>query len=167
MARFDVGDLTLSTTEEGEVRCNIGDQATGTGFAAGAAMWGVDGFMSCPNQPTTGGNAECIYMTEGQQRRILCTRDRRNLTNAGGALSPGDRAIVSAGEAWFRLTNASDRIQIRTMGPAGEMMIDMNATTGTITLSVAGGAVGIDIKTTEVNITAPLFKVNGVIMQIP
>lgn len=94
-------DVLASEVTDGEVRVNLGfqeDVATGgKGVAQSAPVWGVDGFFSVPNDPDKNGACMATYVQDGDERRVLATRDNRFSAQTGD-FAPGDRGIVSKGE---------------------------------------------------------------------
>lgn len=161
-------DVTFSSIQSGEVRLNIGEQTTGTGFAAGIACWGNgSGFLARPADPSSAGNAQVWTVTEGPTRRALCLRDQR-FAAKGGDLAPGDAKCVTPGEAWQRW-DADGKVTIRTAttGGAVELTVTMDPTTTppTITLSV-GPASSVIVSPTFVNVIGVL-QVNGVVVVVP
>jgi hypothetical protein len=110
---FDMFDVLFSDAENGEPRVNVGDDNDGGGRAAGLGMWGVAGFVSMPDAPDGDGAAQVITIQDGQQKRVIASRDNRWSSRAG-ALAPGDRAIVSSSKARFILKKATDLIALIT-----------------------------------------------------
>src|SRR3990167_5975490 len=92
-----VADILASTSDGGEVLVNLGDIRDNSGIAAEAPMWGVDGFVSRPNDPDEAGACEALYVVDGDEKRVLATRDMR-FSEQVGTLQPGDRAIFTDGE---------------------------------------------------------------------
>lgn len=169
-----VSDILATSSTDGEVRCNVGDQVTGTGVGAEVPIWGVDGFVSRPNDPSEAGAAMGIYIVDGDQKRIIASRDNR-FTNQAGALQPGDRAIVSDCDASVLLKKATNSVTLYTTNETDDdkaMIIDLGGQAGIIqilnsgafiqiekdkiTLAVNGGG-GIVIDSTGVQTTGPSF----------
>jgi hypothetical protein len=87
-----VADISASSANVGEIRCNLGDSVTGDGYAAECAIWGPPGFIGRPADPTTGtggGACQALYVVEGNQKRVVATRDNR-ITGALPQLKPGE-----------------------------------------------------------------------------
>ncbi len=97
-----VSDILASNVVNGEVRINLGDLVDGIGIGADAGLWGVDGFVSRPNDPSDDGACQAIYSVSGNQKRVVATRDNRFSVQTGN-LAEGDRAIVSDCAARFVL----------------------------------------------------------------
>jgi hypothetical protein len=165
----DVADILLSLVEGGEVRVNIGDAPTGKGYGASIGYWGVDGFLSRPNAPTAAGNAQGWYVTEGQSRRVIASRDTRFVGPFSG-LGEGDRAIVSDCDAGLHLDRAANLIKLQS----NEAMITVDGANdkvvitkglATITLSTVGALDTITLKvgSTEMNITVAGVDITGVL----
>lgn len=108
-----VCDILASDVTNGEVRVNLGELADGQGFQANGAVWGIDGFQSCPNDPDENGCAQALYLVSGNQKRAIATRDNR-WTAKAGALKPGDRAIVTNSAARVFVKKASGEVILYT-----------------------------------------------------
>lgn len=160
MSDLEVVDLVLSLVEDGEPRANIGEESTGLGFGSSTPIWAPDGFVGVPNAASGGACAQGIVWQDGSAQRLIAARDNR-WTDKAGTLDIGDRAVVSDSEAWFLLTRATDRLRLRSTGPAGEMLIDVNGQAGTMTLSV--GVNSIEIAATGITMTAPIVNVVGIL----
>jgi hypothetical protein len=151
MSDIDFGrlDVTASTAENGDVRVNIGDALTNEGVAADAPFWtNGDGFLSRPNDPSQdgGGCCEVFYFFDGNQRIAVAARDGRYAEKAG-ALQPGDRAIVSRGEARFLLKAANDSVTLYTANQQDDdssMIISAVGEAGVIL--IANGAAYLEMK---------------------
>lgn len=83
-----IADILATDVNSGEVRVNLGDLFDGKGIAAGAPMWGQYGFASRPADPDAAGGCMAIYYVDGNQKRVLLTRDNRYVVNIGD-LQPG------------------------------------------------------------------------------
>ena len=107
-------DVLTSETKNGEVRVNIGDKLdNNVGLASSAPVWGLDGFISRPSDADADGATQALYYQEGNQRRVVAMRNNR-VADKVGALEPGDRAIVSSGNARFFLKDAKDVVSLYT-----------------------------------------------------
>jgi hypothetical protein len=116
----DTSDVISSDTTGGEVRCKLGDVATGRGkYPDTLAMYcSGPAFVSVPNAPSPDGGACQAYSErEGDERKILGMRDNR-FADKVGALSPGDAAIVSDCEARVLLRQADSSIIAMTQNQA-------------------------------------------------
>lgn len=133
----DIGDIVRSEMKNGSVTVAIGDAAKGTGVEAGALMFGPDGFIGRPNDADGDGAATAFYFFSGNRKVVLGTTDRRFASKAG-ALKPGDRAIVSSGEARILLKNEDDLIAIYSVKQSNgtSMGIFVDGSAGAIILSV-------------------------------
>jgi hypothetical protein len=134
-------DVTASTMESGDVRVNIGDSLTNEGVAAEAPWWcNGDGFVSRPNDPDGDGACETVYAHHGNQRVCIAARDARYSEKAG-ELQPGDRAIVSRGEARFLLKAETDSVTLYTADQTNNdasMMVNLDGSRGSIKIMVGG-----------------------------
>jgi hypothetical protein len=155
----DVADVLLSTAEGSEVRVNIGEETTGVGIAQDVQVWGPDGFISRPNDPSDKGCAQVLYLAEGQQRRVFATRDNRFAKQAG-ALDPGDRIIVTDGPPRFFLKQSSQRVGLYTEAvndpPAGGkgMMLDLSGEDGVIQIRCGGCVLVLDGQNGRIQLSA-------------
>lgn len=143
-------DVTLSTLDEEtkEVRLNLGDARANTGIAANVGYWGLDGFISRPNDSGNSGPedgaCQALYLQDGNNKKVIATRDNR-FTEFVAELAPGDRAIVSNCQARFFLKKERAGLTLFTkdLKPGspteGEgMMIDLSGKDGAITITGAG-----------------------------
>lgn len=148
-------DVLGSTAENGDVRVNLGDSLTNEGEAADSPWWACgDGFISRPNDPDDAGACETIYTRQGNQRVVTAARDARYAEKAG-ELQPGDRAIVSSGEARFLLKRENDSVTLYTADKTNgnsSMMASLEGSTGKILLMV--GTSYIEMKNGKVVISS-------------
>jgi hypothetical protein len=108
-----VQDVLGSEVVGGEVRVKVGDKAENKGTGANCSVWGPDGFYACPNDPDDDGAAMAAWLVDGLKKRVIGMRDNRNAPKVGN-MQPGDRMIVSRGEARFLLKADTDAISIYT-----------------------------------------------------
>lgn len=135
-----VSDVMRSDVHAGEVRLNLGDTATAEGYDTEIAQWGVDGFVSRPNDPDALGAAQALYLFEGAEKRVIGTRDNRWASKAG-ELAAGDRAIVTNAAARVFLKRATNSVSIYTESADGDpILFDVNGGKGNLTILAAGGA---------------------------
>ena len=132
-------DILATEATDGEVRAQLGDAALGKGFAQEVAIYGVDGFVGRPNPPDAEGNAaQALYLQDGDDTQIIGTRDNR-WADKVGTIEPGDRAIISSGEARFLLKNERDAIVLYTADSTGKgLLLDMGGTEKEIKIVNAG-----------------------------
>jgi hypothetical protein len=126
-------DITNATVQDGEVRVTVGDATSGAGFGAVCSMWSQDGFISCPNLPTSGtgndGACQCIYVQDGNEKKVIGTRDHRYQEQTGN-IEAGDRAIVTSGAAKVVVKNRTATVTLATTDdgtPAGNVSTVSNA----------------------------------------
>lgn len=146
MPTFNVADILATEVEAGEVRANIGFSETGKGVGASEGCWfGADGFIGRPNDPDDAGACMAWFFQDGNDRRVMAYRDNR-FADKVGELEPGDRAIVSAGEARLLLKVGNDSITLYTESQPDEqsMMVSLNGQDGKILISCAGSWIEID-----------------------
>lgn len=135
-------DVLHSTAESGEIRVNLGTVATGEGIDNDVPVWGIDGFLSRPNDPSDGGAATAVYFHDGHQRRVIGTRDNR-FSSQAGTMRPGDRMIVTDGPSRIYAQQAR-RVGLYTeskdapeVGGAA-MTVDLNGVTGVVLVKHGG-----------------------------
>ncbi len=128
-----IADVTATSMEDGDVRVNLGNSITNEGEAADAPwLANGDGFVSRPNDPDGDGACEAVYLRQGNQKVCVAAKDGR-YASKGGELQPGDRAIVSRGEARFLLKAETDNITLYTANQQDDdssMMVSLNGSTG-------------------------------------
>lgn len=137
-----------------EVTFNLGDSRSDKGVGAASEYWGIDGFISRPNDPGTSddddGACQAIYLQDGQVKRVIGTQDYR-YTKFAGNLEEGDRAIVTNCPARVWLKKKRDAVVLYTERRDEEqdksMMIDMDGENGVVTISCGNGFVRIDNET--------------------
>lgn len=114
--------LSSERGESGEIRVKIGDDASGDGYSADAAMWGTDGFYSRPLDADADGACMGMFLTDGVDGRILGTKDNRVVKNYG-ELEPGDRAIVGYGPLRYVMKHADDSHNFTSESPDGQLVL--------------------------------------------
>jgi len=134
-ADTDIADVLQTEVKNGVVTVTFGEWSTKEGLAADVGLWGnADGFVSVPNVPDENGCAQVLYLQEGSTRRALAVRDRR-YSEKGGALAPGDRAILSSSAARLFLKNAMSAITLYTENQAdgnSSMIFEFNGEKGAL-----------------------------------
>jgi len=138
---IDIVDVTLAEGDDGEARLNLGDSATGAGFAASATAWSAgDGFIGVPNAPSAGGAAaQALMLTQGNTRLALAIRDTR-WDGAAGALAKGDRAVVSDCDAALHLDQSANTIALRST----DCSVVVDGDGGAVTLTRGSNTITID-----------------------
>lgn len=145
---IDTGDVVLSTAENGQIRVNLGDVDKQTGYGVSVPAWGPDGYLARPNDSGEGA-ARALYLTDGNNKRAFAFSDNRFAKQAG-TLDPGDRMIVSSGDARFYLRNEDNRIGFYTEAqsdpPVGGkgMLFDMSGKDGVIQIRCGGCSITLD-----------------------
>jgi hypothetical protein len=144
--------------DTGEIRVNIGDSLTEEGETIGSSMWAADGFFGRPNDPSAEGACRALYHVEGNQQRVIATKDNR-FVGAYFDLEEGDRAIVTDGSPKFFIKKATQQVALYTENGGDStkpMIVDLNGDDGIITLSVSDGTdVGmIQITPTKITLAA-------------
>jgi len=160
---IDIADLTLTVTESGEIRVNVGDKATGKGFGAAVPLFGADGFVGAPNADDDAGCAQAIQLTQGNLRLAFAPRDNR-YSDKAGALQPGDRAIVSDCDARLKLSQSGNSIALFSTnmglaldGAGGNINLSNGPTAVTVgstgfTISWSGSGVSLAVNITGLGI---------------
>jgi hypothetical protein len=171
--RTMVLDVIASGVDEGEVRLNIGyTSRSNKGIGAGApCWWGADGFVSVPNDPSDDGACMVWMVQDGNDKRILGYRDNR-FADKLATLQPGDRGILTDGEARFIIRKGEDSVSLYSVDQStdtdmimtlngkegfGEMRVgatSIKVSNDKITMVVAGGK-------TIVTIDDQGFQVDG------
>jgi hypothetical protein len=130
-------DILTTDVANGEVRATLGDAASGEGFAGDVSVFGVDGFISRPNDSDSRGAVQAYYLTDGQQKIALGTRDNRFAAQVG-ALKPGDRAIVTDGPTRFLMKRETALVSLYTESQSASssksMVLSLDGSQDTITL---------------------------------
>lgn len=152
MESLGIADIVGTEMDGGVVRVTLGDSTDGSGIDRGVAQWGTDGFVSCPNEPDAEGAAQALHVAEGQEKRIIGTRDYRNAAKTED-LEPGDRAIVSACDARLLLKRSANAILLEV----GDAVLQIK--NGEIKLGIAGGG-SITIDKQGVHVDGPRFAAN-------
>lgn len=171
-------DILSSTAEDGEIRVNIGVLDTGEGWGSEESVQILDGFFSMPNDsvddpssPDYGACSATVLRT-GDDKVIIGTHDNRYTTKTGN-MQPGDRMIVSRGEARFFLKAESDSLSLYTKDADGnplsvivdpvtkQVNISVGGSEGTSTFSVKSGEINLAAGGTTVTINADGFSVGG------
>lgn len=175
MMQIDQADVLLTTLVDGDVRLNVGDKVDGKGFGAQVPFWQTCGFRSRPNPPTSTGAAQVLYLTQGNSRSVVASRDGR-FVGPFGSLDEGDAEIISDCDAGLRLDKSantiklqSDAVSVVVDGAAGtvtiakgdaEIKVSTIASVDTITLTV--GTSSITITDAGVAIVGTTVTVNSV-----
>lgn len=134
--RVGVADVLGTTADSGEVRCKLGYHFDETGIDNAAPAWGLDGFISRPSDPSSAGAAQAFFVQDANRRYVVSLRDNRFASKVG-TLDPGDRAIVTDGEARVLLKQQRDAVVLYTENaPADKsMMVDLGGADGTIKIT--------------------------------
>ena len=130
-ARTGVLDVLSSTADDGEVRCKLGYALDSRGVSASSHAWGMDGFVSRPNDPTAEGAAMAFYLQDANRRYVLASKDNR-FADKVGTMDPGDRAIVTDGEARIFVKQQRDAVSLYTVNQVVDqsMLFDMGGLEG-------------------------------------
>ena len=141
MPEILTADILATEATDGEVRAQLGDATLGKGFVQEAAIYGVDGFVGRPNPPDVEGNAaQALYLQDGDDTQILGTRDNR-WADKVGTMEPGDRAIITDGEARVFVKQSRDAVVLYSVNQPEDksMLLDIGGLEGEIKI-VNGGA---------------------------
>jgi hypothetical protein len=144
-----ISDVLGSSVDGGEVRLNLGFyQGTSEDLGIGAAspMWSQAGFASRPADPGSGGAAMALWLQDGDQRRVLATRDNRRVEKVGD-LKPGGVAIFSSGtsNSFVTLDGENGTISIYSPYayssdvPGKAHLIALNTESGNESISIVHG----------------------------
>ncbi len=133
---FHTADIVETDASTGEIRAKVGNAAIGQGYAQGLPLYTTDGFIGRPNQPSPdGGACQAFYIVDGDGSVIVGTRDNR-FADKVGSLEPGDRAIVTDGEARVLVKREDDAVFVMTENKetGKTMMLEMNGAAGIVQL---------------------------------
>lgn len=93
-----ISDILLSEIVEGEVRYNLGyfagENTTSQGVGASSPVWPQFGFVSRPADPDEDGAAMALWIQDGDQKRVISTRDNRH-TDRLPDVQPGETAVYA------------------------------------------------------------------------
>lgn len=134
-------DALDSTADNGVVRIKVGDAASNEGYSADCGVWGVGGFVSRPDLPSAAGACEVLTVTDGNERRVIGTRDKRQADKVG-TLEEGDRAIVGSSPARLFVKAGKKSVVLYTEDDDGgsSMLINVEGESGKIQIIHGGGA---------------------------
>lgn len=149
-------DILSSEQRGGELRVSLGDKSLEEGAIGDATLWGIDGFYSRPLDPDDRGACMGLFLFEGNNRRVFATKDNR-ITAKYGDLSPGDRAIVTDGDARIIVKRDGDSVSVVTKnhadndelmiqqlnGDSGEFVIMIGGAKGTAMLKIKSGTIAL------------------------
>jgi hypothetical protein len=149
-------DILSSELRGNELRVSLGDRSLEEGAIGDATLWGIDGFYSRPLDPDDRGACMGLFLFEGNNRRVFATKDNR-ITAKYGDISPGDRAIVTDGDARIIVKLEGDSVSIVTKnhadndelmiqqlsGDSGEFVVMIGGTKGTAMLKIKSGAIAL------------------------
>jgi hypothetical protein len=167
-----IADILHSSAENGEVRVNYGEETTGEGELADVQVWGPDGYIARPNDPSDKGAAQVLYLVDGQQQRAMAFRDNRFAVQAG-TLEPGDRIICTDGPTRFFMKRATQRIGLYTEAvstpPAGGkgMLIEADGDAGVLRLRAGGAVIELDAASGTITLTASGLTGKSVLVLSP
>lgn len=160
-------DVIASNALNGDVRLNLGtyqlissEDTGGVCQQPDIPIFGVDGFLSRPNDPDVNGCSQAYYVKHDNQVVVIGSRDQRQMQEAGEdkSFSPGDRAIVTKGPARVMIKQASDTVSLYTesrpdsVEPAATMMVTLDGEGGMI--SIICGKSWINIDNDEIHMSA-------------
>lgn len=106
-------DVLSSELKNGELRVQLGDRSLNEGAVGDASVWGLAGFYSIPNDPDANGACMGLFATEGNNRRVIATKDNR-LNEKYGDAAPGDSGIVTIRDARLIVKESNDSVTIMT-----------------------------------------------------
>lgn len=136
----DVADVLVTSSTSGDVRVQVGNQASGDGWANGLAMWGIWSLISRPKAPTSAGACQVVYLNDGNSKRAIAQRDNRYAANAG-TVDEGDTVIVTSGDAKVILDDSAQSVTLYAKNGGQELTIRVDGDNGTITMSANGATI--------------------------
>ena len=171
---LDVLDIEIV---DGEARLKLGDALHGTGMYARGIPLGMTGVVAFPDPFDDTGACQAMSVTTGSENYIWQTWDPRYATKVGN-LPAGSRGFVTRGEARFLLNPEKEQITSYTLnGPSRMMMVDLDGSTGVLTIMVHDkmiqidqdtdsikilcGGTWIEVKKDVINMSAPAVNVVG------
>ena len=141
MEHLDIADIISFEVVDGEIRAKIGDALTNLGIDQDVALWGTSGFYSAPDVPTPGlGAPQCLFVYDGNQKRVLATRDNRHASLVG-EMKEGDRTIVS-GDARIFMKKAEKQVTLYTEGD-NSMLVNLDGANNSLMLMNGGSFIEI------------------------
>jgi len=156
-----IADIVGSFQDDGEVRVNLGNAADGVGFASEEPMYGPDGFIGMPNEPSDDGACQAIYLVDGDRKRVVGTRDNRWLDKVG-ALKPGDRAIITDSPARILLKRDGDKVVLYTETSSEKTMMLVLDGSGDQIMAVCGdNYMRLTVDAFEVNVGGNLLRIDA------
>ena len=115
-------DITATErTDSGELRCKLSENDS-TGVVGDAAMWGIDGFYSRPNDPDDRGACQALLAYEGNNRRVIATKDNR-IVGEYATLAPGDRAVCTDGPAKLLVKKSNQSVTMASENADGDVVM--------------------------------------------
>lgn len=134
-------DALDSSADNGVVRIKVGDAASNEGLSSDCGVWGTGGFVSRPDLPSSAGACEVLTVTDGNERRVIGTRDKRQADKVG-TLEEGDRAIVGSSPARLFVKAGKKSVVLYTEDDDGgsSMLINIEGESGKIQIIHGGGA---------------------------
>ncbi len=150
----DTADVLGTTADDGEIRAKVGYAVSAQGTYVNLPFYGPDGFISSPNQPSENGDAcQALYIRDGDGRIIIGTRDNRYADKVG-SFEPGDRGIVTDGEARILIKQATDSIFAMTVDQTVDrmMMFEMNGQDGALKLFCGNSWIELTDKTVTIGV---------------
>ncbi|MCA9622202.1 MAG: hypothetical protein KC731_24430 [Myxococcales bacterium] len=146
---LDVLDIEIV---DGEARLKLGDALHGTGMYARGIPLGMTGVVAFPDPFDSTGACQAMSVTTGSENYVWQTWDPRYATKVGN-LPAGSRGFVTRGEARFLLNPEKEQISSYTLnGTDRMMMVDLDGSTGVLTLMVHDKFVQIDQATDSIKI---------------
>ncbi len=128
-------DILGTSVENGEAAYDLGDVRDDVGIAVEATSWGLDGFVSLPNDPADGECARALYLVDGDEKIVIGSKDAR-YSDKVGTLEAGDRAIVSAGNQRFLMKQGNESVTLYTVNQdtGNSMMVSLSGADGVNTM---------------------------------
>lgn len=138
----DVADVLVTSSTSGDVRVQVGNQATADGWANGLAMWGVWSVITRPKAPTAAGACQVVYLNDGNSKRGLASRDNRYASNAG-TVDEGDTVIVTSGDAKVILDDSAQSVTLYAKNGGQDLTVKVDGGNDTVKLEANGATITI------------------------
>lgn len=148
MLELDIGKALLSAYEDGFLHAQFDADGDEPAVAQAEVLspFGLDGRARDPDADSDGApgvGATAIRAIEGEKQHMLVMGDPR-ATGALPALEKGSSRLYAHLDGnkvtWLRLDGATGSAKLRVPVGSGESTVEVNASTGDITLTHQGGA---------------------------
>lgn len=148
---FETLDVLGIEIEDGEQRLKLGHAEKEIGVHAKAFPWGQTGVVAIPDPPDADGACVALCATDGAHASVWHTYDARYADKVG-ALPAGTRGFITRGEARMLLNPEREQVTSYTLANGKVMMVDLDGTTGALTIMVDDKVFQIDQATDSIKL---------------